>query len=521
MKKTLKPTSGDNRAQIQPHQRVSKLKPDGQGHGAVLLTKGTYKVDGSLVIAASGVVLRGVGQGTGGTVVVATKKAQHNLVEVKGGGSGWKVLPGTKTQVTSQLVPVGARSFEVANSAGLKVGMTIAFRRTPNQAWIDLLGMGKYGWTPSKYNINHERVVTALAGNKVTVNIPLVDAVEAKYGGAEVFGVDMSARISQVGVEDLRLVSQYASSTDEKHGWNAIKLSRAQDSWVRRVTAQHFGYAAVTIHSECAFITVEEVAQLDPKPQVTGGRRYSFNVTDGVGILFQRCFARQGRHNFVTGSGVTGPNVWLDSLSVQNNSDEGPHHRWATGLLFDSCMSKVFNVQNRKTSGTGHGWAGAQTLFWNLLATAELRCDAPKAAMNWAVGSVGKKSQGSWAPEEPFGQFESHGKPVAIRSLYLAQLKDRLGEKAVSSVAVKAQSGRIWNALNLWGGKAPLSATLAKASSCKAGLEAAGVCCALSCGVCGGTGCSARPGGASACCTGPIKAAKKSCKKHAAPCTLP
>ena len=77
---------------------------------------------------------------------------------------------------------------------------------------------------------------------------------------------------------------------------------------------------------------MEEVAQLDPISQVAGGRRYSFYVAgSGVGNLFNRCFAREGRHNFVTGSRVTGPHVWLDSLSVQNNSDEGPHHRWATG----------------------------------------------------------------------------------------------------------------------------------------------------------------------------------------------
>ncbi len=521
--KTLTPIAGDDRAQIQAAiNAVSALKPDKNGvRGAVLLGKGTYQVDGTLTIAASGVVLRGAGQGAGGTVLVATKKAQHDLIRLQGGGSGWKKLAGTTTQVTSMAVPVGALSFQVTSAKGLKVGMTIAVRHTRNAAWIDLLGMGKYGWKPSGYSISHERRVVALSGNTVTVDIPLVDAIVAKHGGAEVFGVDFSSRIAQCGVEDLRLTSVYASATDEKHGWNAVRLSRVVHSWVRRVTAVHFGNAAVSIHGESSFNTIEEVAQLDPKSQVTGGRRYSFNVTDGIGNLFQRCYARDGRHNFVTGSGVTGPNVWLDSLSMKNNSDEGPHHRWATGLLFDSCMSAYFHVQNRKTSGTGHGWAGAQTLFWNVLATEGVRCDAPKGAMNWSVGAVGAKLQGTWAPEEPFGHFESHGKPVAVRSLYLAQLKDRLGQAAVAAVTLPQQSGRVWNLLNSWAGKAALASTIPTKPKTCAGIVAGSVCCAKSCGVCGGTGCGALPGGSTKCCSGAIKKANKSCAKSAPPCVIP
>merc|ERR1711865_93726 len=48
-------------------------------------------------------------------------------------------------------------------------------------------------------------------------------------------------------------------------------------------------------------------------------------------------------------------------------------------------------------------------------------------------------------------------------------------------------------------------------------------CCKKSCGACGGSGCSKRPGGAKNCCTNKIKAAKKLCKKNGAdaPCIIP
>lgn len=45
-----------------------------------------------------------------------------------------------------------------------------------------------------------------------------------------------------------------------------------------------------------------------------------------------------------------------------------------------------------------------------------------------------------------------------------------------------------------------------------------GSCCSSSCGSCGGPGCSGRPGGNNACCTGAIKAASTFCDPAAAPC---
>ncbi|MFT7621478.1 MAG: hypothetical protein ACI9WU_000641 [Myxococcota bacterium] len=524
VKVSISPVDGDDRAQIQAAiDEVSALPLDATGHrGAVLLAAGTYEVSDTVVIAVSGVVLRGAGQGTTGTVLVATAKTQHDLLRMQGAGTGWSLQSGTTVSITSSVAAVGARSFEVSDAALLSVGDTIAVRRTPNTAWIDALNMGQWGWTASAYAVNHERKITAIDGNTLTVDIPLVDTIDAQYGGGEVFVADLSGRIEQCGVEDLRLISEYDGDTDEEHGWNAIKLARTANSWVRRVTAVHFGYSAVTLHAESAFNTIEEVAQLDPISQVTGGRRYSFNVTDGIGNLFQRCYARDGRHNFVTGSKVTGPNVWLDSLSMKNNSDEGPHHRWATGLLFDSCMSGQFDAQNRTSSGTGHGWAGAQTLFWNIKATEAIRCDAPHAAMNWAVGSVGAKTEGAWAADEPFGYWESPGTPVLPRSLYLAQLSDRLGPDAVAAVTIPQQlDGTIWNQLNAWAGKKALVDTLEANPSTCAGIASGTTCCALSCGVCGGTGCGALPGGSSACCSGSIGEAGSSCATNPPPCVIP
>ena|SRR5688572_9187641 len=52
------------------------------------------------------------------------------------------------------------------------------------------------------------------------------------------------------------------------------------------------------------------------------------------------------------------------------------------------------------------------------------------------------------------GIVESDGQVVRPRSLYLQQLRDRLGEQAVIGVTTEAQrKGRIWNSLSIQSGE--------------------------------------------------------------------
>jgi hypothetical protein len=57
--------------------------------------------------------------------------------------------------------------------------------------------------------------------------------------------------------------------------------------------------------------------------------------------------------------------------------------------------------------------------------------------------------------------------------------------------------------------------------TCENGVAADNVCCAESCGTCGGTGCGSRPGGANSCCMGNILEANRSCGLNEAPCVIP
>lgn len=521
---TVDPLDGDNKDQIQEAIHfVETVSPDENGHrGAVLLRSGTYSISDSLVIAQSGVVLRGEGQGEEGTILRATRPEQHNFIRVEGSGTGLGEVPNTRVPISSSVVPIGSTEFEVENADAFRVNDTIAVLRTPNQYWLDTLGMDEWGWTTSSFSVAHERRVTEINDTSIRVDVPLVDSIDSNLGGGAVYLCDIQGRIEQVGIENMRLVSDYTSDTDEEHGWIAVQFQRTTNSWVHNITAVNFGYSAVSLHNESNFNTIQNVAYLSPKSQVAGGRRYAFNVSGGVGNLFQRCYSELARHDFVSGSRTTGPNVWLDCLSLNSSNDDGPHHRWATGLLFDNIHSLELHVENRQDSGTGHGWSGAQTLFWN--STAEnIICDTPQWSMNWTVGCMGEQTEGHWAPEEDSGWWESHGIPVEPRSLYLKQLESRLGDSAVQSITLTAQrEGRIWGLLATWAGEGSLESLSTNIGDpeCLDGIASGAACCSVECGSCGGTGCSDRPGGAEGCCVGTITTSGKSCDIQTAPCII-
>jgi hypothetical protein len=349
-------------------------------------------------------------------------------------------------RISAPYAPTGATTVEVDSATGLAVGDTIRITRTPNDAWIAALDMAQYGWVASEYRIAYERVITGINGKSVTVNIPLVQAIESQYGGGEITRLSVKGRLNNCGVESMLISSVYASEEDESHGWTAIIFSQTTDCWVRKVTARYFGYSCVTL-SLAYFTTVEECAMLDPKSITTGSRKYSFYIDKGSFNLFQRCYTRGGRHDFVTGSRVAGPNVFVDGFSTQTYADIGPHHRYATGILFDNIRGGETRVQNRKAMGSGHGWAGAQTMFWNCQSdVSEFKVESPVGAMNWGIGCSGLLKNGA-------GFWESWGVRVIPRSLYYQQLQDRLGAVAVENVTLPEQrAGSIWPLLIQWAG---------------------------------------------------------------------
>jgi len=397
--------------------------------GAILLKKGTYKISGTININKSGIVLRGEGENA--TKLIATGKGQRSLIVFSGDGA-LKEIPGTRVQVQDKFVPVGSFSLTLTDASKFKVGDEIVVYRPGTEQWIKDLQMdrieareGTKQWQAKEYNLQFERKITRIEGNKVSIDNPIVMEMEEKYGGAEVFKASFEGRINEVGIENMLIESEYANDIDEDHGWIAVEFNKVENAWVRNITTKYFGYAAVSIKSSSKQITVKDSKCLDAKSVITGGRRYSFN-NDGQLNLFMNLESTEARHDYVTGAKTLGPNVFYNCKATKTHADIGPHHRWAVGTLFDNIITDgEINVQDRGNWGSGHGWAGVTQVLWN--------CKVKRAAVqnpwvsgqNYSFGTQGGKYEGR-LKGRPDGVWENQNQAgINPNSLYLAQLKSR------------------------------------------------------------------------------------------------
>ena len=443
---TVAPGPGDDTARIQAALDTAgrwDWRSDGF-RGAVELEAGLFEISGSLRLGRSGVVLRGAGArdaAAGGTELRATGGAEQVVIEVRGSDGP---VPEEKTAaaVTDAVVPVGADALHVAADAGFAPGDRVLVRRRGNAAWIAALGMDRIArkagrelkqWEP--FTLEYDRVALETAadagGLRLTLDAPIPCAIEARWGGGEVVRYREDRRLEKVGVEDLLLVSAFDPAVrgdydgvsyfaDEDHADWAVTVRDARDGWVRRVEARHFVMGLLKAVGG-KWITAADCACLDPVSRIEGGRRYAFDLNAGSELCLVRdCRGRYGRHDFVFGAKVCGPNVFLRCRSEFPLANSEPHQRWAVGGLYDNVEAPIA-VQDRWNWGTGHGWAGANFVLWNC--RGELTVQQPPTAWNYAVGHVGPT--GDAYQDRPAGLIASRSRPADPASLYEAQLRDR------------------------------------------------------------------------------------------------
>jgi len=252
---TVNPGTGDDTALVQAAiDSVEALTPDANGwRGVVLLKAGEFQLASTLTINASGVVLKGEGDSaTTGTRLRATDPRQYNLISVTGSGSR-STVANTTRNLTQKLVPAGARTFQVDSTTGLAAGHSVIVKRPSTANWIADIDMDQLGpapvvpWTAGSKDLLFDRTITRIDGNWITVDVPLPQTFESVYGGGQIWRYTWTGRIQQVGIEDLYGFSDYATATDEAHAWKFIQINNAQHAWVRNITAQCFGYSAVSV----------------------------------------------------------------------------------------------------------------------------------------------------------------------------------------------------------------------------------------------------------------------------------
>ena len=124
-------------------------------------------------------------------------------------------------------------------------------------------------------------------------------------------------------------------------------------------------------------------------------------------------------------------NVVLNCIFSGDGSIQ-PHMRWSTGLLLDGCKLRDGEIilRNRGGMGSGHGWTMGGGVVWYCSAK-KITVEQPPGCINWCIGSSGNYETVSGNTSD---WLFSKGSPVKPESLYLAQLKARLGDQALKAV---------------------------------------------------------------------------------------
>lgn len=446
---------------------------DGKNPSVIILRGGTYRIDGTIRLNRSHVVLRGEKDAQGNllTRLLATSVASYQDGDDSGRenevATNLLVIGDSNGKTTSSLmaydeiiedyVPVGRMYVRASNASSYRPGDRVAIYRPSTQNWIHDIRMDDISdgenWIRSDFNLTFERIVTAVEGDRVYFDNPLVMSLDSRYGGGLLTRLNV-IRIHESGVEDICFDSVYDISNpyDENHCSNAVKVNYAEHCWVRGIEGHHFIFSTVGLGTRCRNISVLDCSSHEPVSLIQGRRRYAFNTGPYASLgLFKNCKADHDRHQFVSTTRSCGPTVYTQCIATNCHSNTGPHCFWASGFLYD-CIHQDgdLTVEDADSWGTGasQGWQGVNHVLWNCEAD-RIVCQSPwTAGQNWCVGCVGKKTysthnyvagdsskirpDGKWYPDPGYGNSNTghfvgtvYGVTTTVESLYESQLAAR------------------------------------------------------------------------------------------------
>jgi len=451
---TVHASGADDTAAIQAAiDQVSTLPLDVNGfRGAVLLAPGKYSTSSTLTINASGVVLRGTGNGANGAFksVITMTGDPFTFLQVAGTGSAQNV--GTAVAMTDAYVPSGASTFNVADASGFQVGDTILVRHPVTTAWIHLLKMdtlvrsgAPQTWIAAGSTITTDRTIAAINGNQITLDVPLTDNFDQTYlnpPGGSVVKYTYPGRISQVGAEHIAVIAHPQNVDITQPQYQGVSMSAVINGWIRDMVFQDT-QNTFQISGTVKETTFDHIAVRHTVAH-TGDGPADFAFS-GTQLLFTKCSVtgEGGTWPAVAQSRVSGPDVLLDFFADDRGFD--PHQRWATGLLCDRCTLTNSHTadkagvaySNRGNLGSGQGWDSGWSVAWNTTATTFL-IQQPPGSQNFCIGCTGtiltEAQPGTSSPLLPNGIYDAYGTTVTPSSLYLEQLCERLGPSAVANI---------------------------------------------------------------------------------------
>lgn len=424
---------------------VSAMSVNEGFRGAVLLEPGEYRCSRSLVIGADGVVVRGSGDPTNklSTIVMfgdrhaaftldkSTKRS--NRISFK---NGMKVL--------DQYVPCGSLSVHVSEINQFKAGDEVMICKPVTKQWLafmrmnDLWRNGKQQtWIAEGSWLTTRRTIKESIHDQLTFTVPLVDSYDAVYTNDSTMLVPATEEdwVKQSGLENLRIVAPAQSVNHTASKYFGVRM-HGKDCWLRDLDLLE---TMESVHTTGERITIRRVS-IVRKAKHEGSSKPAEFAPDGGQILMDQCQVT-GDNIWSVGIGakVSGPIVLLNCRFYGDGRFQG-HQRWSTAFLLDNCIFDKGGIDfmNRGEMGSGHGWGTSWSVAWNCTCK-DFVNQQPPGCYNWVIGSFGKKELkrrpfSISGPFEEEGIYDSHGQNVTPRSLYLAQLKERLGQQALTNI---------------------------------------------------------------------------------------
>jgi hypothetical protein len=370
--------------------------------GVVHLPAGTYRVDGTLVVDGSSVVIRGDGPD-------ATRLHFTNLLGM-GSRSHLTFVGAPSADLEVPLAMDAANRSAVVvveDASGLAVGDDVDLGWVITPEFV-----AEHEMTPYWEVFNDEwqpffrREIVAIDESEITLDVPLRYPVKVRDGASL---RRTNGWLREVGVESLGVAN--AGDPDEAWGvsqTHAIEMAGVADGWVHDVASfsspsaptegegagAHLASGGIIIRASKR-VTVADTHFAEAQNRGPGGNGYLFEVRTSSEILFRDVSGRAGRHAFISnwGFGTTGV-VWLrahssegrslsarDGISTVGLSDF--HHSLAMANLVDSSvLDDGWSAFNRLGASSGAGHGATQTVFWNNAGGGRLR------SFQWGLGYV-------------------------------------------------------------------------------------------------------------------------------------
>lgn len=424
------------------------------GGGVVYFPAGTYRLDRTVNVTASNVVLRGAGTSS------VLRGANGTAVSIRGS---------VNREAARPLAADGAnRSNEVlvSDTSGLAVGDDVSVGWTITPAFVAEHGMdGVWSAFNNRYQTFFRATITAIdtsvTPNKVVLDTPLRYPAKVRDGAAL---QKETGYLKEVGIESLGVTN----ATSWGQAWSggqvsAVVVSDVTDAWVRDVhsvptpgatgkdasdgRAYHLRNGGLRLE-DSKRVSILDSSMENAQNRGEGGAGYLFEVIGVNEVLFKNDVARNGRHNFIQswGFGTSGL-VFLRCVSegaeewsgpngpVAKSSSETHHSLVMAALVDDSRIEDGFNFQNRREMSQGAGHTATESVVWR--ASGKGRIASKQFGWGYVIGtapgvnvdtSVGTAAGTGSAPEDVV-EGKDQGDTLWPPSLYEHQRARRLQTK--------------------------------------------------------------------------------------------